>query len=93
MTIIEAQVGYLLDALHKMRARGVDSVEIRADVQHTYNERVQRALRGTVWNAGGCSSYYLDVNGRNSSIYPWTTIDLRRRMRHFDTDSYILSRS
>jgi hypothetical protein len=46
------------------------------------------ALAGTVWNAGGCASYYLDSNGRNSSIYPWTTIDLRRRTATFDIEAY-----
>jgi cation diffusion facilitator CzcD-associated flavoprotein CzcO len=93
MTIIEAQVGYLLQALRTMRRSGVASVEVRGDVQERYNGRVQRALEGTVWNAGGCSSYYLDVNGRNSTIYPWTTIDMRRRMRRFDADSYIAGRA
>ncbi len=89
MTIIEAQVGYLLEALRAMRRGGVNSIEVRGEVQDNYNERVQRALAGTVWNAGGCSSYYLDENGRNSTIYPWTTIDMRRRMRRFDAGSYI----
>ena len=34
---------------------------------------------GTVWNAGGCRSYYLDRNGRNSTIFPGSTLELRRR--------------
>ncbi len=88
MTIIEAQAGYLAQALHAMRRAGVESVEVRREVQERYNARVQRALAGTVWNAGGCASYYLDVNGRNSTIYPWSTIDMRRRLRRFDAASY-----
>jgi cation diffusion facilitator CzcD-associated flavoprotein CzcO len=89
MTIIEAQVGYLVEALRAMERRGVESIDVRREVQEAYNADVQRALAGTVWNAGGCSSYYLDVNGRNSAIYPWTTIDMRRRMRRFDAASYL----
>jgi cation diffusion facilitator CzcD-associated flavoprotein CzcO len=91
MTIIEAQVGYLVEALRAMEHRGVQSIDVRREVQEAYNTDVQRALAGTVWNAGGCSSYYLDVNGRNSAIYPWTTIDMRRRMRRFDAASYLSS--
>ena len=49
---------------------------------------MQEALAGTVWNSGGCSSYYLDRNGRNATIYPWTTIDLRRRTATFDLADY-----
>lgn len=87
--LLEAQARYLASAL-KVMARGeLESVEVRADVQARYNEEVQAALVGTVWNAGGCASYYLDKNGVNSSIYPWTTIDLRRRLARFDPAAYV----
>ena len=89
-TLIEAQAKYVADALETMQARGLSSVEVRADVQDRYNAQVQAALGTTVWNAGGCASYYLDRNGTNSSIYPWTTVDLRRRLRRFDSPHYTL---
>jgi len=88
--LIEAQAEYIADALRAMDERGLTSVEVRRGVQDDYNEKVQEALSGTVWNAGGCASYYIDRNGINSSIYPWTTIDLRRRLRRFDAARYVL---
>jgi cyclohexanone monooxygenase len=90
IVLIEAQLGYIVDALNTMRDRGLGTVEVRREVQDAYNERVQAALAGTVWNAGGCQSYYIDVNGTNSTIYPWTTIDLRRRTARFDPSEYVL---
>ena len=86
--LIEAQLRYVTDALRTMRRQGLATVEVRPDVQAHFNEKVQRALRGTVWNAGGCSSYYLDANGRNSTVWPWSMLGLRRRLRRFDLDSY-----
>jgi cation diffusion facilitator CzcD-associated flavoprotein CzcO len=91
IVLIEAQLRYIADALKLMRERDVAAVEVRREVQDAYNERVQQALAGTVWNAGGCSSYYLDRNGSNSTIYPWTTIDLRRRTARFRAEEYRLS--
>ena len=44
-----------------------------------------------MFNAGGCASYYIDRNGRNSSIYPWTTFDLRWRLRKFDRAPFALT--
>ena len=79
IVLIEAQLDYLVSALETMRDRDIAAVDVRRDVQAAYNQRVQAALQGTVWNAGGCSSYYLDRNGTNSTIYPWTTVGLRRR--------------
>jgi cation diffusion facilitator CzcD-associated flavoprotein CzcO len=90
IVLIEAQLEYILDAMRTMRARRAATVEVRRDVQAAYNERVQEALSNTVWNAGGCKSYYLDRNGSNSTIYPWTTIDLRRRTSKFDARDYVL---
>src|SRR3954463_5287084 len=90
IVLSEAQLDYVLDAMRTMRERRAATVEVRHDVQAAYNERVQKALANTVWNAGGCKSYYLDRNGSNSTIYPWTTIDLRRRTSRFDARDYLL---
>jgi cyclohexanone monooxygenase len=90
IVLIEAQLKYILDAMRTMREQRAATVEVRHDVQAAYNERVQKALATTVWNAGGCKSYYLDRNGTNSTIYPWTTLDLRRRTSRFDAKDYVL---
>jgi cyclohexanone monooxygenase len=90
IVLIEAQLTYIVDALRTMRSRAAGTVDVRPEVQVAYNERVQSALAGTVWNSGGCQSYYLDRNGTNSTIYPWTTIHLRRRTARFKADDYVL---
>ena len=41
-----------------------------------------------MWNAGGCASYYLDATGRNSSIWPGSTLRYRLRTRRFDAARY-----
>ena len=86
IVIIEAQARYITGAVRKLLAGR--TIDVRQDHQDRWNQSVQRALRGTVWNAGGCSSYYLDSGGRNATIYPWTTLDLRRRLRTFDATPY-----
>lgn len=88
LIMLEAQIKYVLGALRAMKRGGLTSVDIKSDVQDKYNRKIQKALKNTVWNAGGCSSWYLDRNGNNSSIYPWTTIDLRRRLARFDIKNY-----
>lgn len=87
--MIEAQVDYLLDALAKMDAAGVDAIEPRADVQRAYNDRLQRRLAGTVWNSGGCASWYLDEHGRNTTLWPTFTFVFRRELKTCDLDEYV----
>jgi cation diffusion facilitator CzcD-associated flavoprotein CzcO len=86
--LIELQVDYVIDALRAMDRGGIGSVVVRADVQDEFNARVDERLASSIWNAGGCASYYLDRNGRNSFMYPWSTIHLRRRLRRFDVERF-----
>ena len=60
----------------------------RPERQAAYNARVQRDLQGTVWNAGGCSSYYIDANGRNSIGFPWSTDRMQELLSEFDHENY-----
>jgi cation diffusion facilitator CzcD-associated flavoprotein CzcO len=84
----ETQIGYMVDALRKMSGGNLASVEVRAETQERFNAEVQSRLAGTVWNAGGCMSYYLDANGRNSTMFPGSTFELRRRLSRFDLADY-----
>lgn len=86
--LLEQQMTYVVSALDAMDHEGIVSVEVREDVERAFNADVDAALDGTVWNAGGCGSYYFDRNGRNSFMYPWSTLHHRRRTKRFDLHSY-----
>ncbi len=88
--MIEAQINYLLDALQRMEQGGVAEVEVRRDAYDGYNAHLQSRLDGTVWNTGGCSSWYLDANGRNATIWPTFTFRFWRQTRQFDAPAYEL---
>ena len=89
--MIEAQITYVLDALRTMRAQGAGRLEVRPEAQRAYNEAIQRKLEGTVWNTGGCASWYLDENGRNTTLWPDFTWRFWRRTRRFDPAPYVLA--
>jgi hypothetical protein len=66
---------------------------VRPEPQRAYNERLEARLARSVWNTGGCSSWYLDRNGNNSTIWPDFTVRFWRRMRRFDPRAYELTTS
>jgi cation diffusion facilitator CzcD-associated flavoprotein CzcO len=88
--MIESQVEYVLDALRTMSDRGAGTLEVREEAQAAYNAELDRMTGGTVWVTVGCSSYYIDRNGRNSTIWPTFTWPFRRRTREFDEAAYAL---
>ena len=88
--IIEMQVRFAIETLKRMERDGLASADVRPDVQDAFNVEVQERVQKTVWNSGGCRSYYLDRNGRNSTIFPGSTLELRRRMQ-FEPSDYVTS--
>jgi cation diffusion facilitator CzcD-associated flavoprotein CzcO len=89
--MIEAQLSYVLDALRQMRRRGASRIEVRRDAVEAYNEYIQRRLVRSVWNTGGCSSWYLDATGRNTTIWPYFTWRYWQKTRRFDPAPYMLT--
>jgi cation diffusion facilitator CzcD-associated flavoprotein CzcO len=90
LVILEAQVRYVLAAMKAMERRRLSSVDVRPEVQASYNAEVRRLLAPTVWNAGGCASWYLDAHGRNTTLLPEFTWRFVLRTRSFDPRDYEL---
>ena len=86
--MIEAQIAHVLGALDEMRRRGAAAIEPRPEAQAAWLAYVERKMRGTVWVAGHCASWYLDATGRNSTLWPDFTWRFRRRVARFRPAEY-----
>ncbi len=87
--MIEAQVGYVIDALKTMRDKRLAEIEVERAAQDRFNEDLQRQSKHTVWTDGGCTSYYLDAKtGRNIAIWPGFTFQFKWITRAFDAINY-----
>ena len=90
VVMIESQVPYVVGALRLLRRKHLAAVDVLPDVQARYNAEVQRKLASTIWNTGGCASWYLDAEGRNTTLWPDFTWKYRLLMRRFDAEAYDL---
>ena len=88
VVMIEAQIAYVIGALKAMAARGAATVEVRPEPFEIYNTALQSKMGRTVWNTGGCSSWYLDAEGRNTTLWPDFTWKFHQRTRRFDAEHY-----
>ena len=86
--IAEAQIGYIVNGLLKMRDQKFPRFEIKKNVIDYHNVKLQKHLKTTVFNAGGCKSYYLDENGRNFAAWPWSLNELRKQLKELDLNNY-----
>lgn len=89
--LAEAQLDYIVDGLQKVKAQEIAALTIKPTVLRQHNERVQKHLKTTVFNSGGCQSYYLDANGRNFAAWPWSLETLRQRLKQLNLHDYDVS--
>jgi cyclohexanone monooxygenase len=68
--ILEAQVDFVRRVLDAMDRRQVCAVDVRQDIHDAYNEEIQAALSGTVWNAN-CNNYFRHSNGKVVTQFPY----------------------
>ena len=90
--MIEAQLQFIRSALSTARREKLATIAVNPTQLAHYNQQVQSALKRTVWNSG-CTSYFLDRHGRNSTNWPWTTFFMRWRLKRFRMAEFDVTRT
>jgi cation diffusion facilitator CzcD-associated flavoprotein CzcO len=89
--MIEAQVRYTMNCLKLMQRKKQRVLEVRPEIQQSFVEEIYRRMSGTVWQSGGCHSWYQDQNtGEITAIWPGSVISYLRRMRSVSPSDYYL---
>lgn len=90
--MIEAQVHYAMEAIRQMKLNKWKAVDVKPEVQKDYNADIQEQLSHTIWQTGGCVSWYQDKNGKNVTLWPGHTFTFMKRTKTFEPDKYILAK-
>ena len=88
VVMIEAQVQYVMDCIKKMDRRNYKSVEVKKVVQDKFNKKLQVDIAKSVWQEGGCKSWYQTEDGRNPTLWPGFTFTFRNKTKRFDMENY-----
>jgi cation diffusion facilitator CzcD-associated flavoprotein CzcO len=78
VVMIEGQARWVSRAVRLLRDRALASVEPTPEAERAYADRVRRRNAGAVWSTG-CRSWYLDEQGRNTTLWPGTAAAFRLR--------------
>jgi cation diffusion facilitator CzcD-associated flavoprotein CzcO len=91
--LAEAQLDFIIDGLLKIKSQGITKLSVKPEIIKKHNDLVQKNIKTTVFNSGGCKSYYLDQNGRNFAAWPWSLKKLKQRLTALNLDDYQVSHS
>ena len=67
--MIESQIRYVADAIAAVDKAGAQALAPTRAAQDRFNQELQDKLAGSVWNTGGCRSWYLDEHGNNRVLW------------------------
>jgi cation diffusion facilitator CzcD-associated flavoprotein CzcO len=87
--MLESQINYLIDAIEQMDRYGIGAVDVKPAAAVGFEREMQDRLGPSVWSSGGCRSWYLDAEGRNTTMWPGFTFEYRRRTRRFKLSRYL----
>ncbi len=86
--MIEQQTKYIVRMLEEMDRRGAVSADATKPAQDEFNAEIQRLVEKGIWTQGGCTSWYLDSQGKNRTIWPKFTFQYWWETRKVDADHY-----
>ncbi len=66
----ENAIEYSLKFIKKILDGDVKTVEVKKEAEIEWTRKTQEKLRGTVYNSGGCLSWYKHTDDWNSTTYP-----------------------
>jgi cation diffusion facilitator CzcD-associated flavoprotein CzcO len=90
--MIEAQVRYTMKCLKLMKRRNQRVLEVRPEIQQSFVQEIYRRMAGTVWQSGGCKSWYQDqTTGEITTLWPGSVVSYLRRTRSVSPSDYKLT--
>jgi len=87
LVMIEAQVGYIIDAIRQMQQRGIRRIDVKRGVMDEYNRELQKDLAKSVW-ATSKGSWYKLADGTITNNWPHGTMRYRRLLRRADLGTF-----
>jgi cation diffusion facilitator CzcD-associated flavoprotein CzcO len=90
--MIEAQIRFVLACLDRLREPGVEWIDVRPEAAARYDDGLQQALVGTVWEAG-CDSWYKTAEGKVTNNWPKFTFQYWWETRHHRVADFELGRA
>lgn len=81
--VIEAQMEYIRRAIATTQQQGAKSIEVTAEAEADYTGMIHREMKQTVWQSGGCNSWYKSKSGHVIAMFPGFSFTFRQMAKAF----------
>ncbi|MCS3392861.1 alpha/beta hydrolase fold domain-containing protein [Burkholderia thailandensis] len=88
--MLESQIAHVMRCWRAMRAANATAIDVDERRYRRFNAHVQKRLSDSVWS--GCTSWYVDANGHNSTNWHGFTLSYRWLARFSSLAAYRMTR-
>jgi len=90
--IIESQMNYIMSSIQNLVDRDQTVIEVKVDAEAEYTDLIHHEMAKTVWQRGGCDSWYKSKSGKVIAMFPGFSFTYRRWAKNFKPDDHTFSR-
>lgn len=87
--IIEAQMNYIMRAISEVQKRNKQLIEVKAQAEDSYTRHIHEEMAKTVWQQGGCNSWYKSKSGKVIAMFPGFSFTFRRWTKNFREQDHV----
>ena len=90
--VIEAQMEYIRRAIQAVQNKGGKAIEVKAQAEADYTTMIHREMKQTVWQSGGCTSWYKSKSGHVIAMFPGFSFTFRQMAKAFKPKDHLITK-
>lgn len=88
--VIEAQMEYIRRAIAAVQKQGAKAIEVKPQAEADYTTMIHREMKQTVWQSGGCTSWYKSKSGHVIAMFPGFSFTFRQMAKAFKPGDHVI---
>lgn len=89
--IIEAQMNYIMKSIQTVLKANKNVIEVKEDAEEKYTTMIHKEMEKTVWQSGGCNSWYKSKSGKVIAMYPGFSFSFLNMTKNFKSNDHIIA--
>jgi cation diffusion facilitator CzcD-associated flavoprotein CzcO len=81
--VIEAQMEYIRRAIAAVQSKKGRTIEVKPKAEDAYTTMIHEEMKQTVWQSGGCTSWYKSKSGHVIAMFPGFSFTFRQMAKAF----------
>lgn len=83
-------MNYIMKCIQKVLKQSADAIEVNKDAEAKYTNMIHQEMKKTVWQSGGCNSWYKSKSGHVVAMFPGFSFNYYRLTNRLKSRDHII---